>query len=692
MLGYVTASTETSQNTAATIPGDGGGPRGGPRARAGRPPGRGPRVLAVAAAALAGLLAAVIALDLGGAVDVAALPGLAVADPTVTWAAGLLKYGYDLAMLAAVGCTIAAACFLPGRPGARRRLTAQSWRWLRIGAIAAAVWALVALASLPVDFANTFARPLSEVTAPGLWSYVAQYEQGQALGLTALLAAAAAIVAARSFTIPGAACAALLAVAAAVPPIFTGHSASNGNHQIAVDGLLIHVLAAAFWAGGLLALFIARKDPATAARRYSFAAGLAYPLVAASGLVVFVANVAFTDLWESAYGRIALAKIAVLAVGGLFGWAHRRRTLPAALAGDRSAFTRLAAVELGLMAVAFGLASSLSVTPPPAEELPGPNTALLGFPTPGPISFTAVVTDWYPSILFCTMAITLVGFYVAGVVRLRRRGDAWPWYRTALWIAGWGVVVLTTSTGLGKYGMVLFSAHMIQHMALNMLAPILLVLAAPVTLALRALKPDRAGGPREWLLALIHSGWSRFVSRPLIALLVYLTSLYLMYFTGMFEWAMRGHFGHLLMTTHFLAAGCLFFWVVIGPDPKPRPLSYPAKVLLYFVSIVFHAIFGLTLMMGTTLIAEGWYTQIAVPWVGDLLADQRAGGGIAWAFGEIPSLIIIAVLIAQWARSEEREGRRLDRMAERASASGHPEDDPHEVYNAYLAGLDQERR
>ncbi len=691
MLGYVTASTETSQNTAATIPGGGAGSRGGRRVRE-QAPRRGLRALAVVAAVLAGLAVAVIALDLGGAVDVAALPGLAAADPAVTWAAGLLKYGYDLAMLTAVGCMIAAACFLPGRQGDRARLTAQSWRWLRVGAAASGLWAAVALVSLPVDFANTFARPLSEVTVPGLWSYVAQYEQGQALGLTALLATAAAVVAARAFTIPGAVGAAALAVAAAVPPVFTGHSASNGNHQIAVDGLLIHIIAAAFWAGGLFALFIARRDPLVAVRRYSNAAVFAYAAIGFSGLIVFCANVNLTDLWTSPYGRIALAKLAVLAIGGVFGWAHRRRTLPAVAAGDRGAFTRLAAVELGLMAIAFGLASSLSVTPPPAEELPDPNSALLGFPTPEPLTAAAVALDWYPSILFCTAAIALVGGYVAGVVRLRRRGDAWPWYRTALWIAGWAVVVITTSSGLSKYGMVLFSAHMVQHMALNMLAPILLVLAAPVTLALRALKPDRAGGPREWLLAAVHSRWSRFVSRPLIALLVYLTSLYLMYFTGMFEWAMRSHFGHLFMTAHFLAAGSLFFWVVIGPDPKPRPLTYPAKVLLYFVSIVFHAIFGLTLMMGTNLIAAGWYTQIAIPWVGDLLADQRAGGGIAWGFGEIPSLIIICVLIAQWARSDEREGRRLDRMAERATESGHPEDDPHEVYNAYLASLDQERR
>ncbi|GAB3220230.1 cytochrome c oxidase assembly protein [Glycomyces halotolerans] len=643
-------------------------------------------------AAVIGTIAAVLSLQFGGAVDLAPIPGLRAADPAVTWVSGLLGYAYDLLMLTAVGCTVAAAFFLPGRADDRSRLAAQSWRWLRIGAAASGLWALVALARIPVDYADTFALPLTQVTPAGSWSYFTQSEQGQSLGIAALLAAAAMLIAARSFRVVGAVAAAALALAASLPPIFTGHSAANGNHQIAVDALIVHVAAAAFWVGGLFALFIARTGQAVAARRYSAAAALAYPAIAASGLIVFLANVDFADLWNSEYGLIVVAKLAVLAAGGVVGWAHRRRTLPAVAAGDRRAFVRLAGVELILMAVAFGLASSLSVTPPPAEALPDPNTAVLGFATPGPMTFSSIALDWYPSVMFCTAAVFGVGFYIAGVARLRRRGDSWPWYRTGLWIAGWAVIVLVTSSGLGKYGMVLFSAHMVQHMALNMLAPIFLVLAAPVTLALRALPPDRAGGPREWIVAVVHSRFSRLVCRPLVALLIYLTSLYLMYFTGLFAWAMESHFGHLFMTSHFLIAGALFFWIVIGPDPKPRPLSYPAKVLLYFVSIVFHAVFGLALMMGTILIAGDWYTALALPWVDDLLADQRAGGGIAWAFGEIPSLIIIGVLIAQWARSEEREGRRLERMAERASESGRPEDDPHEVYNAYLAGLDQERR
>jgi putative copper resistance protein D len=305
------------------------------------------------------------------------------------------------------------------------------------------------------------------------------------------------------------------------------------------------------------------------------------------------------------------------------------------------------------------------------------------------MTFASVALDWYPSVILCAAAVAGVGYYLAAVTRLRRRGDTWPWYRTAVWIAGWAVIVLATSTGMGKYGLVLFSAHMVQHMALNMLAPILLVTAAPVTLALRALPANRERGPREWILAVVHSRYSRFVAHPLIALAIYLSSLYVMYFTGMFEWAMDSHFGHMLMTFHFLAAGCLFFWIIIGPDPKPRRMTYPAKVLLYFVSIVFHAIFGLSLMMSTGVIAEDWYSALDLAWRGDLLDIQRTGGGIAWAFGEIPSLVVIGVLVAQWSRSEERENRRLDRIAERAAANGRPEDDPHEVYNAYLARINK---
>ena len=92
-------------------------------------------------------------------------------------------------------------------------------------------------------------------------------------------------------------------------------------------------------------------------------------------------------------------------------------------------------------------------------------------------------------------------------------------------------------------------------------------------------------------------------------------------------------------------------------------------------------------MQSTDVIAAGWFAEFERDWGATPLEDQTAGGGIAWAFGEIPSVIVLVSLVWQWSRSEDREGRRLDRLAERAAKTGRLEDDPHERYNAYLAEL-----
>ena len=664
-------------------------------------------LLALAAAAVA----AALALEYGGAVEVAELPGLSAADPNVAWASGFLKLATNLAATIAVGFTIAAAFLIPGRDNAPTRLTGQGWHWLRLAAVACFVWGAILLIRAPIDYADSFARPLSDITSGGVWSYLTQSDQGNTLLLAAGLAFLAGIIATGALSVSGAMWAGVFALAAALPPVFTGHSASAGNHQIAIDSMLLHVIGAVVWLGGLVALFVARwvsaapaqdttsrKKPTVglhvAARRYSALAGFAFAVVAVSGIVNFLAREPLSALLNSEYGLIAVGKIVGMAACGLLGWWHRKRTLPLLWKGQPGAFARFAGVEIVILAATFGLASALSVTPPPGEDQgpTDPTVAVLGYELSEPFSWGSILGTWYPNVMFTFLALAMVGFYLAGVWKLRKRGDDWSHVRTLVWVLGWAMVWFVTSSGVGKYAMAMFSVHMVQHMALNMAAPILIVLGAPVTLALRTLRPSRGRGPREWILGVVHSKFAKAVSHPLIALAIYLSSLYVMYFTPMFEWAMRSHAGHLFMLVHFLGAGCLFFWVIIGPDPKPHKLSYPAKVLIFFIALVFHAIFGLTLMLTTEVIAESWYAGLGLEWHTDLLDDQQTGGGIAWAFGEIPALFVLAALIGQWSKSDEREGRRLDRMAQRAEDSGNAEDDPHEVYNAYLAQLAEQDR
>ncbi|WP_285666192.1 cytochrome c oxidase assembly protein [Actinorhabdospora filicis] len=645
----------------------------------------------LAGALVAAVVVAAVALRLGGGVRIVEVPGLPTADPVVAWLLPVAKLVGDLSAALTIGCLVAAAFFVRSADG---RIGAQAYRWLRVGALSGALWVAASLVILPANYADLMAWPLSNVTTEGLWSFIVDTENGTAYALTAFLALLAAVIAGRTFTVTGAAVAAILAILAVLPPVFTGHSAASGNHQIAVDSMVLHVVGAALWVGGLAALLLARRDRAEVAARYSRLALACFGAVALSGVINAATRIESLDyLATTDYGREVTLKALALIVLGAVGYWHRAHTLPKV--GETNAFRRLAAAELVVMGATFGLAVALGRTPPPPTA-PRDETAarsLLGFDLPGPVSAKAILVDWYPEIIVCTVALTAITLYLLGVRRLRKRGDAWSAVRTALWIAGWCLAIFVTSSGMGRYGMVLFSIHMVQHMTINMLVPILLVLSAPITLALRALKPVRDGrGPREWLTLVLHSKPVKFVSHPLIALGIYVASLYMMYFTGLFYWAMKSHAGHLMMLAHFLAAGSLFFWLLIGPDPAPRNIPYPARVLMMFVAVAFHAIFGLTVMQSTDLLAADWYNALGRTWGDTPMADQRAGGGIAWAFGEAPSLVVLVALLAQWSKSEDKEARRLDRAAKRAQETGRPEEDPHEVYNAYLAELAEKDR
>ncbi|GGY87515.1 cytochrome c oxidase assembly protein [Streptomyces nitrosporeus] len=279
----------------------------------------------------------------------------------------------------------------------------------------------------------------------------------------------------------------------------------------------------------------------------------------------------------------------------------------------------------------------------------------------------------------CVAALVLYGYAVA---RLRRRGDAWPVHRTVLFVVGVLSVALVMCTGLNNYGMVMFSVHMVQHMVISMLSPILLLLGAPVTLALRALPVAGRGrkGPRELLLMLLHSHYMRIITHPVFTIPLFIASLYGLYFTPLFDFLMGSTAGHIAMMVHFLAVGLVFFWPIMGVDPGPHRPGYVMRMLELFAGMPFHAFFGIALMMASQPMVDAYSNPPASLGI-DALGDQSAAGGIAWAFSEIPSVLVLIALVFQWYRSEQRTARRSDRAADRDG------DKELNAYNAYLASL-----
>ncbi|MFF1685879.1 MULTISPECIES: cytochrome c oxidase assembly protein [unclassified Streptomyces] len=290
--------------------------------------------------------------------------------------------------------------------------------------------------------------------------------------------------------------------------------------------------------------------------------------------------------------------------------------------------------------------------------------------------------EWSADPFFLIGCLVALGLYGWGVVRLARRGDTWQVGRTLSFVVGVLTVLLVMCTKLNDYGMVMFSVHMVQHMVISMLSPILLLMGAPITLALRAMPVARRGtkGPRELLLMLLHSRYMRIITHPAFTIPLFIASLYALYFTPIFDTLMGSKVGHIGMMVHFLAVGLVFFWPIMGVDPGPHRPGYVMRMLELFAGMPFHAFFGIALMMASGPMI-GTYEHPPASLGIDALADQTAAGGIAWAFSEVPSVLVLLALLFQWKKSEDRQARRKDRAADRDG------DQELVAYNAYLASL-----
>jgi putative copper resistance protein D len=485
-----------------------------------------------------------------------------------------------------------------------------------------------------------------------------------------------------------------LAALALLPPAVTGHAASAGDHDLATSSLVIHVVCVAVWVGGLIALvWYSRVDGRfldVAVRRFSSVALWAYIGVGVSGVVNAVVRIdSVGDLWSTGYGHLVLMKTAAFLALGVFGWWHRRHSIPDLARQRPHTFARFSAVEAGIMVGTIALGVALSQTPPPETgrtAAPSAAEILLGFPLPDAPTVNAILFDWRPDlIVMLVLAVAAVG-YGRGVMAMHRRGDRWPLGRTLAWYTGLAFLAVGTMSGLASYGRVVFSLHMTQHMLLSMVAPIFLVLAAPITLALRSLPVagrNQPSGPREWLTTALQSPFVRFLTHPITALALFISAPYLIYFSGLFEVAMRQHWAHELMHVHFVLVGYLFYESLIGIDPLPYRAGYPLRLVALFSTLAFHAFFAVALMSSETLVAPSYYAALDRPWWTDLLSDQNTGSAFAWAFGEFPALIALVVLLFQWSRHDDREARRQDRQSDR---------DGDAELVAYNAMLQQRRR
>ncbi|MCH6172193.1 cytochrome c oxidase assembly protein [Pseudonocardia alaniniphila] len=658
------------------------------------PPRTGPLSGVPALVGLGAAVAVVVAAGLTALTNARPAASLGLPDPGVLTNLALpaVRAATEVCMVLTIGALLLAAFLVAPQRGGF--LDVGGYRALRAGSWSAAGWTAGALLMVPLSVADVLGRPVGEVLDPGLLAdLVPRLPDASAWLLTAIVAMLVLVGCRTVLTWGWTVVLFGLALFGPLPVALTGHSAGGGAHDIASDSLMLHVLAASLWVGGLVAVIgvATMRGPdrnaalATAVPRFSRVALICWLALAVTGVVNALVRIPLPALIGSEYGALVFAKAAALVVLGVLGAAHRRSSVGAASRGDTRALLRLGGVEVLLMLATMGLAVALGRSAPPdTGVVPSRLDAVIGYDLAGPPTALRLLFDWRFDMVFGTAAIVMALIYLLAVRRLRSRGDTWAVGRTIGWMAGCAALLLGTSSGIGRYAPAMFSVHMGQHMILGMLVPILLVLGAPVTLALRALPPAGRGrppGPREWLLAAVHSPVARVLTHPVVALVLFVGSYYALYFSGLFPAALPEHWAHKLMNLHFLLVGALFFWPIVGVDPAPRRLPPAARMGLVFASVPFHAFFGLAVMSANTLLGGEYYRGLALPWVPDPLLDQHLGGGMAWAAGEVPLLLVVIALLIQWSRQDERSARRDDR---RADADGDAE---LTAYNAMLRRL-----
>ena len=632
------------------------------------------------------LAACLVVIGVGGAAAPAA-PGLQDPGAVVRWGLPIIRTVHDLSAALTVGLFFLAAVAIPDRASAA---LARAPQW---GVAAGITWVVSGLIGVVLGFANIAGTPL------GSSGFFAQFQRfvwsvetlREGL-ISAFLAAIAVTVAAMWSSRRAVLWAGIVSVVAILPLALAGHGASTVEHETAVNGLAFHLVGTALWVGGLGALVLLRpvlgKWLPIVVERYSKVAAWSLLTVALSGVVSAAVRMSGLSDLATTYGAIILAKVVAIVVLGQLGLAQRTKVIARLRETPSSAplFARLIAVEVVVMGAAIGIATALARTGNPSLERPAPASlaeGLTNYPEPAAPDATSWLTMWRWDWLWGTVAVVAILLYVGGVVRLMRRGDRWPVGRTIVWVLGWATFIWSVCGAPGVYGRVSFSWHMTSHMTIAMIVPILLVLAAPITLIARVESPRKDGtyGPREIVLGLVHSKYVAFWANPIVAGVNFVFGLIIFYYTPLFELALTTHTGHVLMVIHFLLAGYLFAMVLIGVDPGPRKWAPALRLVVLFATMSFHAFFGVAIQSSTSLLAPGFFSIIHIPWIPDPLLDQQQGGAIAWGIGDVPSLLLAMLLVLSWVRSDDAEARRHDRQADR------DHDADLTAYNARLASI-----
>ncbi|MEX1295085.1 MAG: cytochrome c oxidase assembly protein [Candidatus Limnocylindrales bacterium] len=282
-------------------------------------------------------------------------------------------------------------------------------------------------------------------------------------------------------------------------------------------------------------------------------------------------------------------------------------------------------------------------------------------PTPAILleGWSFMVDVWLPVILGA-----LIYWAMYSQVNRLHPANPVPRMRLWFWLGGLGAIILALASPIEFYDTTLFSVHMIQHLLLSFVAAPLLVLAAPITLLLRWASPTAR---RKWILPVLESRVVRLISHPLVAWVLFAGVMWFSHFSPLFDAALDDFTLHRLEHALFLGSALLFWWPVIGADPSPHRMTFPARILYLALGMPLSSLLGLVIFSARQPLYPH-YEDLVRDWGPTVMEDQALAGGIMWAGGDAAFVLALVLTVAAWLRHEERENKREDARVARQRA------------------------
>ncbi|NOJ61595.1 cytochrome c oxidase assembly protein [Arthrobacter sp. 260] len=304
-------------------------------------------------------------------------------------------------------------------------------------------------------------------------------------------------------------------------------------------------------------------------------------------------------------------------------------------------------------------------------------------PTAPPSLEAFLAPTLQPIPLIPAIAALLALLYLSGAIKLWLTHRRWPIWRTVTFLVACVIIMVVMGAGVEGYGLRMFSVFMFQQLTLMMAVPPLLILGRPGTLLLRATPHSGLG---RIVLRVAHAGLkarlSRIVLHPGFMIPVFLMSFYGIYFSDLANTLLPTWYGHVGLELLFLISGIIFTVPLMSTDPLPAKQSHFGRLIDVFAEMPLHAFFGVIVMMATVPMVD-FFANPPPAWNVDPLADQVLAGGLAWSYGELPSVLMLMFILVRWQRDDAVTSKAKDREEQ---TDGTPELD---AYNDYLHQLRQ---